>query len=84
MTTKKNRRAPLLLPLAALAFALVGCASEVDREPGPDEGRNVEVEVDEKGLEPRYPSTYSSNCTCSFCIAYCVVNGTTQKSGACC
>jgi hypothetical protein len=33
---------------------------------------------------PLYPSGYSSNCTCSFCTLYCVVNGTTQKGGTCC
>lgn len=32
----------------------------------------------------RYGSGYASNCSCSFCIKYCTVNGATYKNGTCC
>src|SRR5580765_5162710 len=35
-------------------------------------------------LSAHYPSGYNSNCSCAFCIAYCLVDGQTRKSGTCC
>ena len=32
----------------------------------------------------RYNSGYTSNCYCLSCMAYCTVNGKTDKAGTCC
>lgn len=69
------------LLLVTVIFA-DGCASK----PGErvDEPREVDVDVDEEGIEARYGSTYSSNCTCSYSTMWCSMQSNVKDHGVCC